>query len=40
MDRPVSGKDRLKRQYEGKFRKIFYATSQNRHRHVFTRKTR
>ena len=36
----VDLKDRLKKHQEGQLRKIFYATSQDRHRHVFTGRIR
>ena len=36
----VELKDRLKKHHEGQLRKIFYATSSDRHRHAFTGRTR
>lgn len=36
----VDVKETLKKRYEGHLRKIFYATSQDRHRHVFSGRTR
>ena len=33
-------KERLRKHHEGHLRKIFYATSSDRHRHVFTGRTR
>lgn len=36
----IDMKDRLKKHHEGQLRKIFFATSQDRHRHVFTGRTR
>lgn len=36
----VDLKERLKKHHEGHLRKIFYATSSDRHRHCFTGRTR